>query len=191
MLAGLVLGVLCVAWTITVMMLSPHLVRLRIRPVAIIASVVLLAGSLGLLMVGAGQTVLWVCICCVAIGAGLGVNSLIFTVAVQSSVSRADRGRAMALFYFSRIMGQALGAAAFGGVLNHGLVMAAPGAHDIVRALVDEKRRANLSAPALTQLVETLATALHEVFILAAMIGIGVLIVTLFVPRREHLGQEE
>ena len=191
LLAGVVLGVLCISWTITVMTLSRHLARLSFRPVAIIASLVLAAGSLGLLVVAAGQGVVWLCICCVAIGAGLGINSLVFTVAVQSSAARADRGRAMALFYFSRMMGQALGGAAFGGMLNRGLARAAPGAHDIVRQLVDGGRRANLAAPALHLMVETLAGALHTVFILAGITAAGALIVTLFVPRQEQLGEEE
>jgi len=191
LLAGVVLGVMCVCWTTATMTLSRHLARLSFRPVAIIGSIVLVAGGLGLTTVAAGQTVLWLCVCCVAVGAGLGVNSLVFTVAVQSGVARADRGRAMALFYFSRLIGQALGAAAFGGVLNHGLERAAIGDHDIVRDLVDQGRRTALAAPELTRLVDTLAGALHSVFILAAIIAVGALIVSFFVPRQEQLGQEE
>jgi MFS family permease len=191
LLAGVVLGVLCVSWVVATMTLSRHLARLRFRPVAIIGSVVLVLGGVGLTAVMAGQPLSWLGVCCVAVGAGLGVNSLVFTVAVQSSVARADRGRAMALFYFSRLLGQALGAAAFGGVLNRGLELAAPGTHDIVRDLVDKGRRAALDAPALNRLVETLAGALHAVFILAAVISVGALIVTFFVPGREQLGQEE
>jgi len=191
LLAGVVLGVMCVCWTTATMTLSRHLARLSFRPVAIIGSIVLVAGGLGLLTVAAGQTVLWLCVCCIAVGAGLGINSLVFTVAVQSSVARADRGRAMALFYFSRLIGQALGAAAFGGVLNRGLERAAIGDHDIVRDLVDDARRAALAGPDLTRLVDTLAGALHSVFILAAIIAVGALIVTFFVPAQEQLGQEE
>jgi EmrB/QacA subfamily drug resistance transporter len=188
---GVVLGVLCVCWTITTMILSRHLARLSFRPVAIIGSIVLVAGSFGLLTVAAGHIVLWLSICSVAIGAGLSVNSLIFTVAVQSSVARADRGRALALFYFSRLIGQALGTAAFGGVLNHSLERAAPGTHDIVRELVDHGRRAALGTPELDRLIDTLADALQSVFTLAGIIAVGALIVTLFVPRQEQLGQEE
>ena len=191
LLAGVVLGVLCVCWTTATMTLSRHLARLSFRPVAMIGAIVLVAGGAGLLTVASGQTVLWLCICCVAMGAGLGVNSLVFTVAVQSGVARADRGRAMALFYFSRLIGQALGAAAFGGVLNHGLARAAPGSHDIVRDLVDDARRAALAGPELDRLIGTLAAALHAVFVLAAIIAVGTLLVTFFVPRQEQLGQEE
>jgi Na+/melibiose symporter-like transporter len=191
LLAGVVLGVLCVCWTITTMTLGRHLARLRFRPVAIIGSVVLVAGSFGLLTVAAGQTILWLCICCAVIGVGLSVNSLVYTVAVQSGVARADRGRAIGLFYFSRLIGQALGAAAFGGVLNRGLALAASGTHDIVRELVDGQRRATVGKAELHRLVETLAGALHSVFILAGVLAVGALLVAVFVPRQEQLGQEE
>lgn len=190
LMAGVVLGVLCVAWTATTMTLSRYLARLSFRPVAVAGSAVLVIGSLGLLTVAAGQSVVWLSICCIAVGAGLGVNSMVFTVAVQSSVARADRGRAMALFYFSRLIGQALGAAAFGGVLNRSLALAAPGTPDVVRDLVDRARRSTLASADLGRLIETLAGALHSVFVLASIIAVGVLIVTLFVPRREQLGQE-
>jgi MFS family permease len=189
--AGIVLGVLCVCWTTATMIMSRHLARLSFRPIAIIASIVLVAGNAGLLMVAAGQTILWLCLCCVVMGIGLGINSLVFTVAVQSGVARADRGRAMALFYFSRLIGQALGAAAFGGMLNRGLELAAPGTHDIVRDLVDEGRRAALVLPELERLVGTLAGALHAVFVLDGVIAVGVLLVSFLVPPREQLGQEE
>jgi len=43
----------------------------------------------------------------------------------------------------------------------------------------------------LERLVRTLADALHAVFVLAGIIAAGVLLVSLFVPRREQLGQEE
>jgi EmrB/QacA subfamily drug resistance transporter len=189
--AGVVLGVLCVCWTTATLIMSRRLHRMSFRPVAVIGSIVLVAGHTGLLFVDIGQSVLWLCLACVAMGVGMGVNSLVFTVAVQSGVPRADRGRAMAMFYFSRLIGQALGAAAFGGMLNRGLERAAPGTHDIVRALVDAPTRAALAAPELARLVGTLAGALHSVFVLAAVIAIGALLVALTVPRQEQLGQEE
>jgi EmrB/QacA subfamily drug resistance transporter len=191
LLAGVVLGVLCVCWTLTAMTLGRHLARLRFRPVAISGAIVLVAGVCGLLAAAPQQTVVWLSICCVAIGAGLGTQSLVFTVAVQSSVARTDRGRAMGLFFFSRLLGQALGTAAFGGVLNRGLARAAPGTHDLVRELVDNSRRAVLGRPELNRLIGTLAGALHSVFVLATLIAVGALIVTLFVPPQEQLGREQ
>ncbi|TLU73376.1 MFS transporter [Lichenicoccus roseus] len=188
--AGIVLGVLCVCWTSTTMLLSRRLARLRVRPVAIAGSVALLAGSLGLLGIGAGHSLLWLDLCCCALGVGLSINSLVFTIAVQSGVARADRGRAMALFYFSRLIGQALGATAFGGLLNHGLSVRAPDDHTIVGVLVDAGQRSSLPAPHLHRLVGALAHALHADFYLAVALSAAVLLVALLVPRRERLGQE-
>ena len=188
--AGVVLGVLCVCWTSTTIILSRYLARLSLRPVAIVGSIVLVAGALGLLWVATGQTIVWLCVCCMAIGGGLGANSLVFTSAVQSGVARADRGRAMALFYFSRLIGQALGATAFGGLLNRSLHRGAPGEPGLVGDLVDKARRAALAAPELRRLAGTLDSALHAVFILACVLAAGVLVTALLVPRREQLGQE-
>ena len=189
--AGIELGVMCVCWTLATLILSRRLARLSFRPVAIAGSVVLVAGNVGLLFVDAGQNMLWLCATCVAIGVGLGVNSLVFTVAVQSGVPRADRGRAMALFYFCRLLGQALGAAAFGGTLNRALERAGSGGQDIVQGLVDAARRAALDAVERGRQIGTLAHGLHDVFILACIVAVGVLLVAFVVPHQEQLGQEE
>jgi len=189
--AGVVVGVMTVSWTVASLTMSRILARLNFRPIAVVASIVLVAGAGGLMLVTAQQGSLWLDLCCVAIGVGLGLNSLVFTVAVQSGVARTDRGRATALFYFNRLIGQAVGAAAFGGMLNHGLESAAPEAHDIVRDLVSATRRAALSRTELDRLIEPLANALHAVFVLGAVIAVGVLLVSLFVPREARLGMEE
>ncbi|GGF10578.1 MFS transporter [Aliidongia dinghuensis] len=189
--AGVVVGVMTVSWTAASLTMSRILARLSFRPVAIIASIVLVAGAGGLATVRPGQNGLWLDLCCVAIGVGLGLNSLVFTVAVQSGAARADRGRATALFYFSRLIGQALGAAAFGGVLNRTLERAAGDSQDIVRDLVNTARRGALAPADLDRLVAILAQALDAVFLLGAIFAIGAFIVTLFVPRQARLGLEE
>ncbi|HLZ67114.1 MAG TPA: MDR family MFS transporter [Aliidongia sp.] len=188
---GIVLGVMTVSWTVATLAMSRILARLSFRPVAIGASIVLVAGGGGLMLVAARQSGLWLDLCCIAIGVGLGLNSLVFTVAVQSGVARADRGRAMALFYFCRLIGQALGSAAFGGVLNRGLERAGQGTQDIVRDLVSEASRAALAGPELGRLIDTLAGAMHAVFVLGAITAVGAFAVSLAVPRHAQLGQEE
>jgi MFS family permease len=191
MAAGVVVGVMTVSWTAASLGMSRVLARLSFRPIAIAASVVLVVGAGGLLLVSAGQSALPLDLACVAIGVGLGVNSLVFTVAVQSGVARADRGRATALFYFSRLIGQALGAAAFGGMLNRGLETLGPGSRDIIGDLVSATRRTALAPAELDRLVGTLADALHAVFLLGAVVAVGALLVTLIVPRAARLGLEE
>lgn len=190
LVAGFVLGVLTVSWTTASISLSRVLNRLAYRPVALAGSLALVTGAMALLLLRPGQDAAWVTMACALVGTGLGLHSLVFNVAVQSSVERHDRGRATSLFFFCRLIGQALGAAAFGGVLNAGLAAAGPSAHDAVRDLVEPTLRSALPAAELAQLTEALARALHGVFTLAAGIAVVALLIIMLVPRRARLPQE-
>jgi MFS family permease len=190
LMAGFVLGVLTVSWTVASMGLSRVLNRVAYRPVALAGSLALLAGAGGLLLLRPGQGVAGVVTACGVLGAGLGLHSLVFNVAVQGSVAQHDRGRATSLFFFSRLIGQALGAAAFGGVLNAGLAAAGPGAHDVVRDLVEPVLRAAVPPVELARLTGALAQALHGVFALSAGIAVAALLIVLLVPRRARLARE-
>ena len=190
LVAGFVLGVLTVSWTVASMGLSRVLDRVTYRTVALAGSLALLAGALALLLLRSGQDAVLVTIACASLGAGLGLHSLVFNVAVQGSVAQHDRGRATSLFFFSRLIGQALGAAAFGGVLNAGLVAIGPSAHDAVRDLVEPALRAALPMAELARLTGALAHALHGVFVLAAGIAAAALLIVFLVPRRARLPRE-
>ena len=180
--AGFVLGLLTVSWTSTSMSLG-RLARLPIRPVALVGAVALSLGGFGLLALPHGG---WVMLlgACMVLGAGLGGSSFVFTVAIQAAVSQADRGRATSLFYFSRLIGQAVGAAAFGGILNAGLSAGGADAHGALRALMDPVSRAALKLAELGRLEAVLTSALHGVF--GAMLALTLLSlpVALIVPRR-------
>jgi MFS family permease len=178
--AGINLGIMTIAWTSASMTLGRAIGRLGNRPMALGGAVVLLAGTIGLLPVAAGHSLLWVDLVSIPIGVGMGLTSIVFTLAVQST-AQTDRGRAIALFFFCRLMGQALGAAAFGGVLNAGLTRA--GAPDVLRSLVNPHLRAGLPADALLRLTGMLSGALHGVFVLGVILSLGVVIVAALVPR--------
>ncbi len=190
LVAGFMLGVLTVSWTTASMSLSRVLNRLAYRPVALVGSVALLTGAAALLPLRPGQDAAWVVVACALLGIGLGLHSLVFNVAVQSSVAQHDRGRATSLFFFSRMIGQAVGAAAFGGVLNAGLVAAGPSAHDAVRDLVEPALRVALPSAELARLTGALAHALHGVFVLAAGIAAVALLIVFLVPCRARLPRE-
>ncbi len=187
LVSGFVLGVLTVSWTTASISVSRVLDRLAYRPVALVGSLSLVAGTGALLLLWPGQHPAWVAGACALVGVGLGLHSLVFNVAVQSSVAQHDRGRATSLFFFCRLIGQAVGAAAFGGVLNAGLAAAGPASHDAVRDLVQPALRTALPAAELARLTEALAHALHNVFILAAGIAVVALLLILLVPRKARL----
>lgn len=178
--AGIVVGVITLAWTIASMTVGRSVGRVADRTLAVVAGLVLLTGMVALVPIAAGHSLLWLNLIGIPIGAGMGLTSIVFTIAVQSGVPATERGRATALFYFSRLMGQALGAAAFGGILNAGLGMAH--GQDVMRELVNPKLRAALPPSALAEEAARLSHALNGVFVLAAFIAAGVLAVALLAP---------
>ena len=189
LVAGVVLGVLTVSWTTASMTLSRVLNRLTFRPIAFAGSMALAAGAVGFMLLRPGGAVGWVALAAALTGVGLGLHALVFNVAVQGTVAREDRSRATSLYFFCRLLGQALGAAAFGGVLNAGLSRAGPAAHDAVRDLIEPSHRLALAAPELVRLTAALADALHGVFLLGAGIAAMALMVALMVPRGSRLPQ--
>ncbi len=180
--AGFVLGLMTVSWTSTSMSLG-RFKHLPVRALAIAGAVALALGGAGLLTLPHGG---WTMLlgACVVLGAGLGCSSFVFTVAIQSTVSQGDRGRATALFYFSRLIGQAVGAAAFGGILNAGLATGGPEAHGALRALMDGASRAALPMEEVQRLSTVLTGALHDVFTAMLVLTLLSLPVALIVPRR-------
>jgi multidrug resistance protein len=186
LVSGIILGVMTVAWTSSAIGVGRVMGRLSYRFVAVGAAAAVVIGCLAFLELRPGPIDwVWMGLACIFTGAGLGVTSLVFVVAVQSSVEREDRARATALFYFSRLMGQALGAAAFGGVLNAGL--AHSGVHDAARDLVDPILRRALAPETVARLVGLLAAALHNVFVLGVILGVGALVAASLVPRAARL----
>jgi MFS family permease len=85
-----------------------------------LAGAVVLAGMLGMCLAArqAGNHGIPLILAMSAIlGIGLGACSVIFSVALQSSVTDAVRGSATSLFYLSRMLGQSIGLAICGGLL--------------------------------------------------------------------------
>ncbi len=181
--AGFAVGLLTVSWTATSMGLGLVLRRLSMRSVAFAGALALAVGSAGLLGLAQGGWALLL-VACLPLGAGLGACSLVFTVAVQEAVGPEDRGRATSLYYFSRLVGQAVGAAAFGGVLNARLAAGGPGTSGALRALMDPVARRALPATELARLVPALDAALWGVFAFGLVIALLCVPVALIVPRR-------
>ena len=119
------------------------------------------------------------------IGIGMGLVNSTSLVAIQSSVPWNQRGVATATNMLMRILGNALGAALFGGVLNYQMAryLGREGLEgrvslDSIQDLMGEAapRAARLGADVLALLRAGLADSLHVVFWGIALLGF----VTLF-----------
>ena len=117
LVAGFTVCAMSVGWPAASVATGHLLLRVGTRRLARIGGSTLFIGSLiialaverGPIVAGLGSFVM---------GAGLGVLNTTFVVAIQSSVGWSQRGVATASNVLMRILGNALGAAVFGGVLN-------------------------------------------------------------------------
>jgi EmrB/QacA subfamily drug resistance transporter len=120
-LAGFVLAAMTVGWPISSALSGRLYLRIGFRDSALIGTLLCLAAG-GLLALLDGSSQIWQAAgACFVMGAGLGLLSTPLIVGVQSVVDLRRRGVVTGANMFSRMLGQALGAAIFGSVANSSL----------------------------------------------------------------------
>ena len=102
----------------------------------------------------------------------MGSCNTTYIVSVQASVSWQERGVATSANMFMRMVGQALGTALFGAVLNLGLARAVPGMADAVNRLLDPVERRGLDPQLIGHLSAVIAGSLHEVYLIAGVLAL-------------------
>jgi EmrB/QacA subfamily drug resistance transporter len=117
LLAGFTLSVMTVGWPIASYVAGTVLVRVGVRRLVRLGAVACLAGALMIALLAGGGTV-GAGAGSFLLGVGLGLLGTTIVVAIQTSVPWNQRGVATASNLLMRILGSALGAALFGGVLN-------------------------------------------------------------------------
>jgi MFS family permease len=184
LLAGFALSSMTLGWPLSAFYAGKHIIDIGVPRLVRAGGVCLLAGSLviatlapyGAVPAGIGSFI---------IGIGMGLVNSTSLVAIQSSVPWNQRGVATASNLLMRILGNALGAALFGGVLNYQLAryLGREGLEgrvslDSIQDLMSEAapRAARLGADVLALLRVGLADSLHVVFWGIAFLGL----VTLF-----------
>lgn len=196
--AGLVLMPLAIGWPLASLIAAPVILRVGYRAsvfigttLQVVASAIMLSTGLSLdmspwLLRGA----------MFLIGAGMGFATLALLLGVQSSVGFRLRGAATASVTFIRTLGQTVGLAVFGTIVNlqllgrlkeiPGLVPAdatAREALNTINNLVDPVERLSIPPDAIDTLEAALASSLMPVFWLLVAIAGGAAVVAMFMPR--------
>ena len=195
LLAGFTLSVMTVGWPISGFVAGTRIARQGVRQFVRMGGCALVIGSLiiaalastGPLAAGVGSFV---------IGIGLGLVNTTTLVAIQASVSWSQRGVATATNMLMRILGQALGAALFGGVLNWQMSgwLRRQGLEgrvtlDNIQDLLGSdrgSRGASVSADVLPIVREGLSRSLHTVFWSIAALGMVTLVIALLIPELQR-----
>lgn len=170
LVAGFALCVMSIGWPIASAVAGRKLVHLGTRRLARFGGVALLTGAF-IIAVSAGTGPLAAGLGSLVVGVGLGVLNTTFIVSVQASVPWAMRGAATASNLLMRILGSALGAAIFGGMLNWALdhQLAERGltgslSMDSVQGLLGVVPSVAASTPTSAALQAALSSSLHWVF---------------------------
>jgi EmrB/QacA subfamily drug resistance transporter len=180
--AGLVLGASSISWAFASFAAGRLMVRTSYRLAAVIGGLSLVAGSLVLVTLEPGSALSWAATGSFVIGIGMGFCNTAFVVAIQASVGWTERGVATSSYMFMRIVGQSVGAAVFGAVLNFGLSRYAPEGGDLVNRLLDPGLRHGLGSAELAHLSQAIASSLHLVYIIAGFAALITLALAFALP---------
>jgi EmrB/QacA subfamily drug resistance transporter len=169
--AGMASAASSVSWAFAAAAAGRLIVRSSYRTSAAFGGLWLIAGTLMLITLEPQRSVLWAAAGALLIGVGMGFTTTAFVVSIQASVGWGERGAATSSFMFMRIVGQSMGAALFGAVLNFGLARHGADIGAISRLMEPALRHA-LGATELVRLVAIIAGSLHVVYIIAGLLAV-------------------
>ncbi|HZT51356.1 MAG TPA: MDR family MFS transporter [Stellaceae bacterium] len=182
LVAGFMLTAMSASWP-TGSALAGHIMqRTSYRATAVIGGVILVAGSLMLALIAPERSTAFVALAALISGFGMGLSNNSHLVAVQSEVAPEDRGVATSSLVFMRMVGQSIGTAVFGGIVNAQISDRAGGADLVDRMLMPEFRQ-SLPMEQLVPLLHDLAGAIRGVFEIDALLAAALFACCLFLPR--------
>lgn len=182
--AGVVLAASSVSWAFASMAAGRLMIRTSYRLSASIGGLSLVAGSVVLILLTPASGLLWAGGGAFLLGIGMGFCNTAFIVSIQASVGWNERGMATSSTMFMRIVGQSVGAAVFGAILNFGIYSQLPEAGDAVNRLLAPAARQSLGANELARLTEAVGDALHVVYLIAGLVAVVSLVLALALPAR-------
>jgi EmrB/QacA subfamily drug resistance transporter len=187
---GLVLGAMSVTWAAASFVGGRLMVRTTYRLTAVLGTLMLIVGSAVLITMTPERGVAWITTGSLLIGIGMGLCNTTFIVSIQAAVPWHQRGAATSSCMFLRFVGQSIGVAAFGAVLNLTLLREAPDAANKVNRLLEPTLREALPATDLARLTDAVALGLHNQYLLAGVLSVVALGFALLVPSRLSPGRQ-
>lgn len=182
MMAGVVIGAQSVSWSIAGIVAGWVMIRTSYRTAGAIGALSLIAGTAMLIALDPACGALWAILGACIVGIGMGFCNTTFLVSVQASVGWSERGVATSSVLFMRTLGQMLGAALGGAILNIGIQRYAPEAAGVVDRLFEPGMRESLGTDDIARLSHAIAQSLHEVYILGCLVALATLAIVLRLP---------
>ncbi|MBM7645702.1 EmrB/QacA subfamily drug resistance transporter [Scopulibacillus daqui] len=188
--AGFTLTTMSIGWPIASTITGRLILRMGYRPLAVIGGVSLIIGGCFFLLLSPSKGPVWAGIGSFFIGIGMGMTTTVYIISIQNSVDWKLRGVATASNMFMRQMGNSVGAALLGGILNKRLntfiESEGAGSHLSVNSAnaVLSGQKSHFSSRTMSLLREGLTLALHTVYIAVFIFAVISLILILFTPKQ-------
>jgi MFS family permease len=182
--SAVILALMSVIWVIGSATAGLCLPRTTYRRIATAGAVALVAGAATLLAMTPGRGPGWAGAGAVLIGMGMGFCNTTFMISVQTSVAWGQRGAATSSTMFLRFLGQSLGAAMFGAVVNASLLKQTPEAAQALDRLMDPGWRSSLAGDQLSLLVDAAAAAMRNAYWLTGALAVLALLLASSYPSR-------
>lgn len=188
-LAGFSLSAMSIGWPLASTTAGFAMLRFGYRRVAQAGALAGTLGAVTLLALAPRLGVPGLVLATFLSGAGLGLTTTTYLIALQAAVAYRERGAATATNIFGRQLGQTLGAAAYGGLLTAGVsrrLAGAPGGEaarrglEVLNELLAPGRAADPGTASLIR--EALAAGMREAFTALLLTALLVSLVTSWLP---------
>jgi MFS family permease len=181
---GLVLGAMSSTWAVASLVTGRLIRHGHVRRIAIPGALALIVGSLLIAVAKPTWGLGWIAAGALLIGAGMGLCNTVFIVSIQASVTLNQRGAATSSILFARFVGQVLGVAGFGAILNGSLPQDLTRLSTVGSSALNQAVRAERPIASQVQLIEQVATGMHNGFWMTVVLSVAALIAVNLLPRR-------
>lgn len=191
--AGFTLTAMSIGWPIASIFSGKLLLTIGFRTTSLIGGGALILGSILFAALSPESGPLWAAVGSFVIGVGMGLTTTAFIVSIQSTVSWEQRGVATASNMFMRNLGNTIGAALLGGVLNSAIKAKLTGhselgnelSLDSLNILLSESERGQLTQSVKALLQDTLSGALHTVYLVVLIFAVISLLLVALLPKKD------
>lgn len=189
LIAGFTLTTMSIGWPIASSVAGRLLLKIGYRYTSLIGGIFLIVGAVLFNFLPSIQQAYWAALGSFFIGAGMGMTSTSFIVAIQTTVKWEIRGIATATNMFMRSIGSTLGVAFFGGLLNNQIRRNIEDAPMATLTVSDIDHLLNgqilVSNESLILLKQGLTSGLQFIYLMMGIITILSFIMILLIPKNE------
>ena len=181
---GFVLGAMSLTWAGASILTGQLMRNGDVRNIAVLGALALVAGSLVLASATPALGLAGLTAGSLFVGAGMGLCNTVLIVSTQASVDWGQRGAATSSILFARFIGQVLGVAGFGAVLNGTLLKNASEVVPVeIADSLDQALRGALQTAGQEPLFHIVATGMRHGYWMAVALSAVALLIVVMLPR--------